>query len=109
MTEPIHVTKDTFEDEVIQSGLPVLTDFWATWCGPCHMIAPILEQIAAEYEGQLKVAKLDVDQNVEIAARYGVQSIPTLILFKKGQEMKRVVGFKSKEKLIEELELHSPL
>lgn len=109
MTEPIHVTKDTFEDEVIQSGLPVLTDFWATWCGPCHMIAPILEQIAAQYEGQLKVAKLDVDQNVEIAARYGVQSIPTLILFKNGQEMKRVVGFKSKEKLIEELELHSSL
>lgn len=109
MTEPIHINKDTFEDEVIQSELPVLTDFWATWCGPCYMVAPILEEIAAQYKGQLKVAKLDVDQNMEIAVQYGVQSIPTLILFKNGQEMKRIVGFKSKEKLIEELGLRSSL
>ena len=106
MAEPIHITDETFESEVLQSDLPVLTDFWASWCGPCLMIAPELEKIAEEYEGQLKVAKLDVDRNQAIAIKYGVQSIPTLILFKNGQEVERLIGYMRKEKLMEKIASH---
>ncbi|MDY7042266.1 MAG: thioredoxin, partial [Chloroflexota bacterium] len=81
MAEPTVITDDTFEEEVISSSTPVLVDFWATWCMPCQMIAPVLKEVATEYEGQLKVAKLDVDQNPQTAGQYGVMSIPTLILF----------------------------
>lgn len=103
---PIHVTDDSFDADVLQSDKPVLTDFWAEWCGPCKMIAPILEDIANEYEDKLIVAKLDVDSNPATAMRYGVQSIPTLILFKNGQEAVRIVGARSKERLLSELEPH---
>lgn len=104
--KPIHVSDETFDSEVLQSDKPVITDFWAEWCGPCKMIAPILEDIAEEYEDQLTVAKLDVDSNPSIAMRYGVQSIPTLILFKNGQEAERLIGAMSKERLLSQLKPH---
>ena len=85
--------------EVEQSSLPVLVDFWAVWCGPCRMIAPVVEEIAADYEGRMKVGKLNVDENNDLAARYGVMSIPTLILFKNGQPVERIVGFMPKKEL----------
>lgn len=104
--KPIHVTDETFDSEVLQATRPVITDFWAEWCGPCKMIAPILEDLAEEYEDELMVAKLDVDSNPNTAMRYGVQSIPTLILFKNGQEVERLVGAMSKERLLSQLEPH---
>lgn len=103
---PIHVTDASFDSDVLQSDKPVLTDFWAEWCGPCKMIAPMLEDIASEYEGDLTVAKVDVDENPGIAMRYGVQSIPTLILFKNGHEAKRLIGAMSKERLMSQLKPH---
>ncbi len=106
MAEVIHLTDANFEQEVIQSPLPTLTDFWAAWCGPCKMIAPIVEQLAQEYDGKMKVTKLDVDQNPTLATRFGVMSIPTLILFKNGQPVERIVGYMPKEKLLERLKPH---
>jgi len=106
MSKPIHITDETFEAEVVQAELPVLTDFWAIWCAPCHMIAPILEEIAAEYVGQLKVAKLDVDSNPRTATQFGVMSIPTLILFKNGQAVERLVGAMPKRKLLANITPH---
>lgn len=103
---PIHVTDESFDSDVLQSDKPVLTDFWAEWCGPCKMIAPILEDIAGEYDEDLTVAKVDVDSNPGVAMRYGVQSIPTLILFKSGQEAARVVGAMSKDRLLSQLKPH---
>jgi thioredoxin 1 len=106
MSEPIIVTDDTFEEEVTLSSLPVLADFWAEWCPPCHVIAPILEEIAKEYKGRLKVAKLNVDDNPITTSRFGVMSIPTLILFKGGREAERLVGAMPKEKLVEKIKPH---
>jgi len=106
MGEPIHLTDASFDAEVLKSTLPTLTDFWAAWCGPCKMIAPILDQLAAEYEGKLKVTKLDVDQNPTVASRFGVMSIPTLILFKNGEAVERLVGYMPKDKLVERLKPH---
>ncbi len=104
MTKPIYVNGETFETEVVQSDRPVLVDFYADWCAPCRMIAPVLEQLAGELDGQLTVAKLDVDANQDLAFRYGVQSIPTLILFRDGQEAERFVGFAGKGQLVERLQ-----
>ncbi len=106
MAKPIDVTDKTFEKVVLEANLPTVVDFWAVWCGPCKMIAPVLEEIAQEYEGQLQVTKLDVDHNNESAIKYGVMSIPTLILFKNGQPMERIVGFLPKDKLLSKLKPH---
>ena len=96
------LTKENF-DEVINSGKPVLVDFWATWCGPCKMLAPTIEQLAEELKDEVVVAKLDVDQSQDIAIKYQVMSIPTLILFKDGKEVKRSVGFRPKAQILEML------
>jgi thioredoxin 1 len=93
------VSDATFETEVLQSQEPVLVDFWAEWCGPCKMIAPVLEEIAKQHAGKLTIAKLNVDENPDVARRYGVLSIPTLVLFVGGVEKQRVVGFSSKRDL----------
>jgi len=106
MSKSITVTDDTFEAEVLQSDKPVLTDFWAEWCMPCRMIEPILEEIAAEYADQLKVARINVDSNRELAAKLGIMSIPTLILFKNGQPVERLVGAMPKRSLLEKITPH---
>jgi len=100
MAGGVIVVKDgTFKDEVLDANEPVLVDFWAEWCGPCRMMAPVVEQIAEDYSGRMKVAKLNVDENPESAAAYGVMSIPTLILFKNGEVVERFVGFRPKHEL----------
>ena len=101
----LEVSDSNFEDEVIKSEMPVLVDFWAEWCAPCRMVAPVLEELAEEYAGRVKVAKLNVDANRETAARYDIMSIPTVILFKDGQAAKQVVGALPKESLVRELQL----
>ena len=103
MTKPFVVTDDTFESEVLQATTPTLVDFWAEWCGPCRMVSPAVEAIAAEHAEKMQVAKLDVDSNPQTPARYGIRGIPTLILFKGGAEATRIVGFRPKEILQEEL------
>lgn len=92
----IILTSDNFESEVIASDIPVLVDFWAPWCGPCKMLGPVISQIADEYEGKVKVGKVNVDEEEELAAQYGVQSIPTVLLFKDGVVVEQSLGFKPK-------------
>lgn len=99
MGKAIALTEQNFDQEVLQSDIPVLVDFWAPWCGPCRMIAPTIEQLAEEMAGQAKVCKLNVDEATGLAARYSVTSIPTLIIFKDGQIVDRYVGAQSKERL----------
>ena len=101
---PVHITDANFGAEVENSKLPVLVDFWAAWCGPCRMIAPIIEQLAKEMAGKAKIGKLDVDQNPNISGRFRVQSIPTLIIFKNGKEVDRIVGGQSKEAIARRLQ-----
>jgi thioredoxin 1 len=92
MGHPVNVTDDTFEDVVIGSEVPVLVDFWADWCAPCKIIAPIVEELAGEYDGKVKFAKLDVDSNPRIATQYGIRGIPTLLIFSGGSPVDQVVG-----------------
>lgn len=99
MAGTIKITDATFDAEVIKSDLPVLVDFWAEWCGPCKMIAPVLEQLAGELDGKLKVCKINVDENSESSGKYGVMSIPTMVLFKDGEEKERIIGYHSADQL----------
>ena len=99
MSNVVHVTDDNFETQVLKADRPVLVDFWAEWCGPCKMIAPILEQVAIEYQGRVQVAKVDVDQCQSTAMKYGIRSIPTLMLFKNGTVEAQQVGMTSKQAL----------
>ena len=106
MSTPVHVTDDSFEQDVLQADLLTVVDFWAVWCAPCVRIAPILEEMAAEYDGQLKVAKLNVDENPNTAGAYGIMSIPTLLVFKDGKLVERIVGYMPKERLMDKIKPH---
>ena len=99
MSKPAEVTDADFESEVLKSDLPVLVDFWAPWCGPCRMVAPVVEELAGEYDGKVKFVKLNTDDNIETASRYGIRSIPTLLVFKGGEAVDQVIGFRPKSDL----------
>ena len=101
--KPVEITDDNFETEVIKSDKPVLIDFWAVWCGPCKLIAPIVEELAGEYEGKVKIGKLDVDSNQQTSIKFGVRSIPTLLLFKGGNLKDTIIGAVPKSKIVEKL------
>jgi len=102
--EVLHVSDATFEKEVLESDVPVLVDFWAPWCRPCLVVAPIIEELAADYDGRALVAKLNVDENGDTAGRYGIMSIPTMIIFKGGEEVERMVGTRPKPAIAERLD-----
>ena len=99
MNKPIAVDDSNFDQTVLQSDKPVLVDFWAPWCRPCLMVSPILDELAEEYNGRVSIARMDVDQNPKTAARYSIMSIPTLLLFKKGEPVSHIVGFRPKEEM----------
>jgi thioredoxin 1 len=101
--KPVEITDDNFETEVIKSDKPVLIDFWAVWCGPCKLIAPIVEEIAVEYDGKVKVGKLDVDSNQQTSIKFGVRSIPTLLLFKDGKLKDTIIGAVPKKNIVDKL------
>ncbi len=100
------ITDKNFDSDVIKSEKPVLIDFWAEWCGPCRMIAPLVEQIAEEYQGKIRVGKLDTDANTELAMKYGIMSIPTLLLFKGGKPVARMMGYQPKDRLLAQILPH---
>jgi thioredoxin 1 len=104
--KPVELTESNFDQEVIKSDLPMLIDFWAEWCGPCKVIAPIIEELANEYEGKLKVGKVDVDNHQQIAMQYGIRSIPTLLIFKKGKVVEQIIGAAPKKVLADKLSKH---
>jgi thioredoxin 1 len=101
--KPITITDENFENEVIKSDKPVLIDFWAVWCGPCRIIAPIVEELAKEYDGKIKVGKLDVDVNQQAAIKYGVRSIPTLLIFNGGKVVDVIIGAVPKNHIVQKL------
>lgn len=96
MSKPAEVTDSTFETEVLKSDMPVLVDFWAPWCGPCRMVAPVVEELSDEFSGKVKFLKLNTDDNMNTAAAYGIRSIPTLLMFKGGQPVEQIIGFRPK-------------
>ena len=106
MTEVKYVLEQEFETEVLKSSLPVLVDFTAVWCGPCKMVDPIIKQLAAEWDGKVKVLKCDADQNPNVLMKYGIMGIPTIMLFKNGQMVERVTGYQPKDKLVEKMRAH---
>ena len=106
MGKPFETSDGTFEEDVLDSDQPVLVDFWAEWCGPCKMIAPIVDDIAEEYEGKIKVAKLDADENPNVMQTFQIMGIPTLILFKNGEVAERITGYMPKERLLAKLAPH---
>jgi thioredoxin 1 len=95
----VKVTDSSFQDDVLNSEVPVLVDFWAPWCGPCRMVGPILEELAEDYEGKIKIAKVNVDEETQIAGSMGIRSIPTLVIFKEGKAVNTVIGAQPKDKL----------
>jgi thioredoxin 1 len=104
--KPIEVTDANFQKEVLESPTPVLIDFWAEWCGPCKMIAPVVEQLATDFQGKLKVGKVDVDSNQQTSMQYGIRSIPTLLFFKNGRVVDQIVGTVPKQALAEKVSKH---
>ncbi|HOB86272.1 MAG TPA: thioredoxin [Bacillota bacterium] len=106
MSQVLEIGQDQFEREVIQETLPVLVDFWAPWCNPCKVIAPVLEELAADYGDQLKVAKVNVDENSQLAQRFGIMSIPTLLLFKNGEVVEKMMGVQPKGVIANKIQPH---
>ena len=102
--KPVEFTDDNFETEVLQSNIPVLIDFWAVWCGPCKMIAPIVEELSGELEGKIKIGKLDVDNNPQVATTYGIRSIPTLLIFRDGKIVDQIIGAVPKQAIAQKLD-----
>ncbi|MDL1892600.1 thioredoxin [Sphingobacteriales bacterium CHB3] len=104
--KPIEITDANFQQEVINSDTPVLIDFWAVWCGPCKMVAPVVEELAKEYDGKLKVGKVDVDNNPQVSMQFGIRSIPTLMVFKGGKVVEQIIGAVPKRNVVEKLLPH---
>jgi len=103
MADILEVTDETFDAEIVNSDIPAMVDFWAVWCGPCKMVAPVIEELAKDYQGKFKVAKMDVDQNRQTPGRFGIRNIPTLIFFKGGDVVKMIIGAQPKSAIEDEM------